>query len=400
MIKGRDFIFTGLQPWDLSIGSNARDIALEVSKHNRVLYINSPLSMLSNDLKSNNIDVKHRQEVLNHKAAPLRSVNKNLYLLDFQFTIFPVNSLPDGAIFDFINRINNRKIFKCINKTLSQLNFQNTIHFCDNDIYRSFYAKKYIAAKMSIYYRRDNMLCIDFWKRHALRLEPLIIAKSDLVVCNSAELASFANKYNPKTFDIGQGVDLTAYKISNETTPNDISQIPHPIIGYIGHITSLRLDPDLIYNIAKDNPHCSLVMVGKIDDVFAQHKMNELSNVYFLGSKPPQTVPDYINAFDICINPQALNELTIGNYPRKIDEYLSLGKPTIATKTDTMRMFEKYVYLCSTKEEYQSAIDHILSTKESKQPVETLVAYANQHTWQNSVESLYDVITRYEKGLI
>ena len=37
MITGKDFVFTGLQPWDIPIGSNARDIALEVSKHNRVL---------------------------------------------------------------------------------------------------------------------------------------------------------------------------------------------------------------------------------------------------------------------------------------------------------------------------------------------------------------------------
>ena len=43
MITGKDFVFTGLQPWDIPIGSNARDIALEVSKHNRVLYVNTPL---------------------------------------------------------------------------------------------------------------------------------------------------------------------------------------------------------------------------------------------------------------------------------------------------------------------------------------------------------------------
>ena len=43
MITGKDFVFTGLQPWDLQIGSNAKDIALEISKHNRVLYINTPL---------------------------------------------------------------------------------------------------------------------------------------------------------------------------------------------------------------------------------------------------------------------------------------------------------------------------------------------------------------------
>ena len=37
MITGRDFIITGLQPWDIAIGSNAKDIAREIAKNNRLL---------------------------------------------------------------------------------------------------------------------------------------------------------------------------------------------------------------------------------------------------------------------------------------------------------------------------------------------------------------------------
>ena len=29
MITGRDFIISGMQPWDITIGSNAKDIAME-----------------------------------------------------------------------------------------------------------------------------------------------------------------------------------------------------------------------------------------------------------------------------------------------------------------------------------------------------------------------------------
>lgn len=32
MITGRDFIITGLQPWNIAIGSNAKDIAREIAK--------------------------------------------------------------------------------------------------------------------------------------------------------------------------------------------------------------------------------------------------------------------------------------------------------------------------------------------------------------------------------
>ena len=47
LIKGRDIVIVGQQPWDEPIGSNCKNIAIEFSKHNRVLYVNSPLDRIS-----------------------------------------------------------------------------------------------------------------------------------------------------------------------------------------------------------------------------------------------------------------------------------------------------------------------------------------------------------------
>ena len=46
-IINRDIIVVGLQPWDTSIGSNCKDVALEFSKQNRVLYVNYPLDRIT-----------------------------------------------------------------------------------------------------------------------------------------------------------------------------------------------------------------------------------------------------------------------------------------------------------------------------------------------------------------
>jgi hypothetical protein len=35
------------------------------------------------------------------------------------------------------------------------------------------------------------------------------------------------------------------------------------------------------------------------------------------GSKDSQDLPNYVKGFDVAINPQLTNDLTIGNYPRK-----------------------------------------------------------------------------------
>jgi glycosyltransferase involved in cell wall biosynthesis len=170
--------------------------------------------------------------------------------------------------------------------------------------------------------------------------------------------------------------------------PSNISSIPEPRIGYIGDINSLRLDADLIYNVAKNKPDYSFIMIGNEDKVFAGHALHTLKNVYFPGSIPKNMVPTYMSAFQICLNPQALNEITNGNYPRKVDEYLALGKPVIATKTATMELFKEHVYLCSSVGEYEAAVEKaLLDTSADK--VNQRILFAQSHSWKNNVNRLY-----------
>lgn len=395
MITGRDFVFTGLQPWDITIGSNAKDIALEISKHNRVLYINTPLDKKTYYSKNNNTEHIQRKKVIDGKLPPLRQINSNLWVLDYPFTVLSINFLPDGKVFDFVNESNNRRMYRFVLEILKQLQFENYLLFIDNDIYRSFYAKEYLTPKISIYYRRDNLVPVSFWKKHVCRLEPLLIKKSDIILCNSEQLAQFARIYNKLTADVGQGVNLSDYQIEKIiNTPEDIQRIAHPIIGYIGDITSLRLDADLIYKLAINNPLLSFVLVGKTDAFFANHALNKLENVYFLGLKPKQQVPEYIMSFDICLNPQLVNDITIGNYPRKIDEFLILGKPVIATSTATMQLFKKHVYLCNGVDEYQKAIESILSEKDESLIMQR-IQFAQTHSWENSVNNIYKFINTF-----
>jgi hypothetical protein len=71
MIKGRDIIIVGLQPWDIPIGSNCKNIATELSKHNRVLYVNPPLDR-STYLKGQKQEaVQRRIEVIKGKSEGL-----------------------------------------------------------------------------------------------------------------------------------------------------------------------------------------------------------------------------------------------------------------------------------------------------------------------------------------
>ena len=122
--------------------------------------------------------------------------------------------------------------------------------------------------------------------------------------------------------------------------------------------------------------------------MFAAHQLHTLSNVYFPGSIAKNRVAEYMSAFDVCLNPQKLNEITNGNYPRKVDEYLALGKPVIATRTATMELFREHVYLCTGLAEYQDAVEKALAENTPAKEQER-IRFARSHSWQNNVAAIY-----------
>ena len=58
MITGRDIIVIGIQAWDIEIGSNCKNIAVEMAKNNRVLYVNQPLDRKSQYAEKNTDKVR------------------------------------------------------------------------------------------------------------------------------------------------------------------------------------------------------------------------------------------------------------------------------------------------------------------------------------------------------
>jgi glycosyltransferase involved in cell wall biosynthesis len=102
-------------------------------------------------------------------------------------------------------------------------------------------------------------------------------------------------------------------------------------------------------------------------------------------------LPAYSSRFDVCINPQLLNEVTIGNYPLKIDEYLAMGKPVVATHTRAMELFGDAVYTAENPADYPALLDKALA-EDNNILREKRIALANTHTWENSVRELLRAI--------
>lgn len=98
-----DFIITSLQSWDIEIGSTIKNTSLEISKRNRVLYINT-LPTLFQWLRS-------------PKRKADKQIKENLWIIYCNFPALPANSMPFKWLFNAINYYNNLCIAHTIKKS-------------------------------------------------------------------------------------------------------------------------------------------------------------------------------------------------------------------------------------------------------------------------------------------
>ena len=392
LIQNRDIVIIGLQQWYTAIGSNCKNIAMEFARHNRVLYVNAPLDRRTLLNGKGYPHVQYHLDTRNQQVPSIVQISENLWNFYPSAMLESINWLPFTSVFSWFNKRNNRKFAKNIKEALAQMNFKDIILFNDNDIFRGFYLKELLQPASYVYYSRDYLLGVPYWQKHGRELEPLHIAKADVAVANSLYLAEMLQQYNPSSRYVGQGCDLQLFDANiKHPVPPDVPKGKGPVIGYVGALKSLRLDISTLLKIARERPEWQVVLVGPEDEDFQASALHQLPNVHFTGSKELTLLPAYVQAFDICLNPQVLNAVTVGNYPLKIDEYLAMGKPVVATATKTMELFRDHVYLAATPDEYIPLIEKALSSNSSS-AVQERIRFAGTHTWENSVAAIYQAI--------
>ncbi len=395
MLKNRDFIVFGLQSWSIDIGSTCKYTAQEIAKNNRVLYVSVPINRKSLLTNKNSKIVQDYNLILNGSQPALTKVGENIWNLNPKTIIESINWIGNPSVFDFFNKMNDKRIYKEIQKAINELGFKDVILLNDNSMIIGQYFKEFFKPKAYVYLLRDAVTMVSYHAKHGKRLEPELIKKVDFVVTNSEFFRNYASEFNQKSYLIGQGCNLELYndKSGNLPIPDEMKVYRKPIIGYVGFLTTIRLDIELLIKIAIHNKKWSLVLVGPEDEDFKKSKLHDLENVYFLGKRPINDLPAYIKSFDVAINPQIVNPITDINYPLKIDEYLAMGKPTVATKTSFMSYFGNYVYLCRDAEEW---ILNILKALEENTPEreKERIAYASTHSWGHFVEKIYNQLEK------
>jgi uncharacterized SAM-binding protein YcdF (DUF218 family)/glycosyltransferase involved in cell wall biosynthesis len=254
-----------------------------------------------------------------------------------------------------------------------------------------------INKKLTVYYCIDNFAVSSSSARKVSSTEKKLIRQSDLVYVTSQELHNHCSRYNQRVYTFPFGVNIESFeKLRSEEQPHfpeDLRAIENPIIGYIGGIHRW-IDQNLIRALAENHQDYAFVFVGPIQTDVS--RLSEIENVHFLGHKPHELLPYYVNSFSVGIIPYLLTDYTKNVYPTKLNEYLALGKPVVSTKLPEITAFnEKYgniVSIGKDPEEFSSCLERAVNIQDNKQAIEKMIRVAHDNTWRKRIEQMSDLI--------
>lgn len=156
------------------------------------------------------------------------------------------------------------------------------------------------------------------------------VAGADLVLCASSPLMERLVSLNAVRLLIENGVDRKCFAPMDPERAKTKLGIPPEfnVIGYFGSIEPAR-GPLLIEacrRLREQSQVLTLLLAGPVDTVPIDEPW-----IRYLGAVPQQKVPELIAACDLVAIPYADNAFNAMSGACKIAEYLSCGKPVVAT---------------------------------------------------------------------
>ncbi|MFQ5646641.1 MAG: glycosyltransferase, partial [bacterium] len=292
----------------------------------RLLAENNQVVWVEKTISFNDFSLKKISRFLRFIRPP-RRVKDNLTVLTPPPAVPLLDKLP------YLEYVNDFILLLFIKRNLKKLGFDTTV-FWSFSCYAEFLVGKF-RERFSIYYCNDPFNAWD--KSRRILKEKKLCRKVDLLLTPSKYLTEEKKKLNANTHTLLHGVDTAVYLKDHGIPPEDISGIPHPIIGYSGPVREI-VDIELIRFLAGERPGWSIVLIGPVVEMSqsARKKWEALKepNIYLLGEKEVDTLPAYLKETDVDIFPYStafFEEYHYCQIPLKYFEYLSMGKPIVST---------------------------------------------------------------------
>ncbi len=384
------FVIYSITPWK-GVWQRPQHFTTRLAKKYRVIYVD-PYGLqhcLTDDTDT------HRE---------FEQVTENLY-------VFRPKVLPGGKVNSRITSLNDAMIVRNLTKLFKKLNFGQPVLVTNTPLTDEI-ADLY-PWKAVVYDVIDDFVKNAWVPPDAVEREIRLFKRANTVFTGTYSLWDKKRALFPEAEYIPCGVETDHFQKANDPDlplPDDLKDIPGPMVGFFGGLND-RIDHDLLVKIAASIPECSVVLLGPIFASFGLSDFKEKwasllpgpnapgyrmkpmpGNLHIMGIRKYQELPHYLKAFDVCLIPFVLSDVTIDIHPVKILEYLAAGRPVVSTPLpDMKRFYQDIVPIAETHDEFVAHVREYLSG-DTADAREKRVAFAAPKTWENMAERMIEKI--------
>ena len=391
MLRGRDIICISSIDWDTHWQIHQQIAQSLVAAGNRVLFVENTgvRSAGVRDLS------RLRQRVRNwwRSTKGFREVQPGLFVFSPMFLPFPYSALARW--------FNRTLLFRTVRRWMAAADFNRPIvwTFLPTPLAQDLI--RVVEPSLVVYYCADDFAATSPAARRVERSETALFRQADLVFVTAERLREKAARSATAVHAFPAGVEFSKFervRTGAADVPADLARITRPVAGYVGAL-HMWMDQDLLAEVAATMPDVSFALVGpaQVD----MERVARLPNVTLLGPKPHDEVPAYVKGFDVALVPYLRSDFTDSVYPVKLNEYLAMGKPIVATALPEVERFNAQhggvISVASSAAEWASAIRQALngsgaSGAEQVEQVNRRIAAARANSWEQRLEEMSALI--------
>lgn len=381
MLHNRDIVIVGSTRWNIAGKVNCHHIAERLAMNNRVLFVESP--GLRSPKPSRVGPGGDLQKIVSRGSDWLRGVASGPTQVSESLHVLSPLAYPMHA--HRIAEPVNRHLFAgAVRRCAARMGMTDPLLWIFPPTGVSV-LDAYPDAPV-IYHCIDHYAGIHGTDETSVNaMQTRLLERAGLVFATSRPLAKALATQHANVVCVPNVSDIEHF-LEPRPLPHDLANLPKPIIGYVGHLSTSMIDLAMLSEMVSLRPNWSFVLVGSIGDAETNQAIEQLvkvGNTHLLGPRPYETVPSYVHGFDACIIPFTRNALTEWALPLKTFEYLAAGKPTISTSLEAMleEPLDGVVSYCNNADEFIRAIEASLESYDDTLQAKRIAA-ARAYSWE------------------
>jgi len=370
--------------WDNPFWTNKQHTAKRLADLGyKVFYIES-LGLRKPTVKAQDLSRILKRILSFFKGA--RKVHKNIWV--YSPIVIPLHR------FKIIRVLNDILLKSCLSYFKFKIGLKNPIVWTYNPLVLEL--MNYLKPVKKVYHSVDDLSAAPGMdKTLILSQEEKLLKEMDAVFCTSLKIYDHCKRISgERTHYFSNVVDYEHFSkaLTDLNEPDELKNIPHPRIGFVGAISEYKVDFDLINKVSKLKPDWHWVMIGKIGEgqPLSELSLQVTDNIHLLGPKDYKKLPEYIKYFDICSIPTPINDYTQSMFPMKFYEYMAAQKPIVAKNIDSLKEVKEAHYSYTNEKDFIELTElAIVSGQRDSDLCRKLVS---ENTWEVRLQKMMEVL--------